>query len=150
MIEASRVFPHIYQGSAPQSSEAIIRGGFRAVVLCAMEYQPRFPTSVLQSIFCPLDDATLTRAEWEKAKGAAHRVASLVEQDKRVLVTCMQGRNRSGLVSAYAIHLLTGLPGDECVAHVQRHRIRPGGQRDALQNETFVTALKTLKALERV
>ncbi len=55
------------------------------------------------------------------------------------MVTCMAGINRSGLVSAVTLHMMTGRSGKDCVRHIQQ--CRPG----ALRNPRFVEWLSTLK-----
>lgn len=62
---------------------------------------------------------------------AAQRAAQLLSKGNKVLVTCMAGLNRSGMVAAMALHLHTGWSGEECVRHIQSQRSM------ALCNETF-------------
>ena len=66
----------------------------------------------------------MTDIDWTKAVNTAQRVARRVRRGRGVLVTCAQGRNRSGLVSCITLHLLTGMRGAEAVAHVKRMRGR--------------------------
>jgi protein-tyrosine phosphatase len=58
-------------------------------------------------------------------------VVDRVKAGRNVLVTCMAGQNRSGIVTAMALCKLTGASGQECVDHVSR--TRPF----ALNNRTF-------------
>jgi protein-tyrosine phosphatase len=138
-VEASKLTDLLYQGSLPASAQAVKRAGFDALVLCAREGQP--PDHALQGIpvlRCPLDDnGRLSERHWRRAHRCALTVARLVQQRRRVLVTCMQGRNRSGLVSGIALHLLTGHPGCDCARYIQVRRPT------ALTNEAFVAALCT-------
>jgi protein-tyrosine phosphatase len=137
-LDATHLAPHLYIGSVPPSAQAVTDAGFSTLVLCAAEIQPApaaFARSPLRLLRCPLiDDRTvpLPRADWKLAWRTAERVARRV---RRVLVTCAQGRNRSGLVAALAIHHLTTWDGRRCVEHVQALR------RDALTNPEFVRAL---------
>jgi len=141
-LDAHRLGPGFYQGSVPRSARAVRRAGFDTLVLCAGEIQPPAHALVpLQVIRCPLrDDPTvpLPSAAKRQAVRAAEQVVVRLRTGARVLVTCAQGVNRSGLVSAVSLHVLTGRPGRECVAHVQR--CRPG----ALRNPRFVEWLVTL------
>lgn len=127
----------LYQGSLPRSANHVVRGGFDLLVLCAREHPPSVSASrELPIIVCPLDDDhVLPERQWRRAAACAREVALAVDRGFRVLVTCAQGRNRSGLVSGIALHLLTGHNGCDCAKYIQRRR--PG----ALSNEAFVAAL---------
>jgi protein-tyrosine phosphatase len=65
------------------------------------------------------------------ANEAAKIVTRLVRDGKIVLVCCAQGRNRSGLITALAIHKLTGWDGKTCRRVIQERR------KDALMNLDF-------------
>lgn len=122
-------------------SESLAR--FDILVLCAEELQPssrHFPyTTVLR---CPLRDDPngLKKQQARMVIRTAQTVARAVRSGRRCLVTCNAGLNRSGLVTATALHLLTGYSGFECVSIVQERR--PG----ALFNEAFVDELYGLRA----
>lgn len=116
---------------------------FDILVLCAEELQPssqRFPYTTV--IRCPLRDTPegLTPQQGRLVIRTAQTVARAVRSRRRCLVTCNAGLNRSGLVTATALHLLTGYSGFDCVSIVQEHR--PG----ALFNEAFVDELYALRA----
>lgn len=138
MLDATRLASGLYQGSAPRSAQAVLAAGFGTLVLTAHEVQP--PEHVLmglEALRCPLaDDPTrpLTEAEWRAVKSCAEAVARRVRARQRVLVTCAQGRNRSGLVSALSLVLLGWRPAD-AVRHIQRTRSF------ALTNPRFVEAI---------
>jgi protein-tyrosine phosphatase len=143
MTKTSRIGPRLYQGSAPPTGKVLRALGWDVIVLCAEEYQPagkEFPG--LTVIHAPNDDADRapTAREWEIARSAAALSAIYVRDGKRVLVTCMAGRNRSGLVSALALRYLTGASGAECARRVQLAR------ENALSNPHFVRALSDLRA----
>lgn len=101
VVEASRIWKNLYQGSEPPVGKFVRYAGFDVLVLCAEEYQPepyRFPgVSVLH---VPLNDVPLPLAEEEAQKirrtGAA--IVKHLRLGKRVLVTCHAGLNRSGIV----------------------------------------------------
>jgi protein-tyrosine phosphatase len=142
-IDATELLPELYQGSAPPPGSPVAAWGFDALVLSAKEFQP--PAAAypgVQIIRARLDDSGLpmTSDEWRQALRAAEHAANVVLRGGRVLVTCVMGRNRSGLVSALAIYLLTGLPGTEIVREVKRRRP------EALSNQWFVGALERLPA----
>lgn len=137
-IDASRIVSRVYQGAAPPPGNQVRRCGFSLLVLCAEEYQP--PGELfdgVQVLHVPLDDAELSAAEWQRAAKGARAVCKHVMGKGRALVTCMAGRNRSGLVTAMTLRLLTGAKGDAIVDHIQRRRAH------ALTNRSFVQALKT-------
>ena len=139
-IDANRVGQRLYIGAYPPQGAAVRSAGFDVLVLCAMELQDgRFDGA--RVLRCPLDDADLTRDEWDRARFAARRVAAFVQEGSRCLVTCAQGRNRSGLVTALAVRELTGWPGTACVELVRQARTRA----EALTNPTFVAALRGLR-----
>lgn len=142
---------HVYQGSRPPPGPTVARLGFAMLVLCGMagEYdappvQSSYPGTVL--VHCPLDDAELTLEEFRRAQKAARLVAQHVRAGLGdVLVTCMQGRNRSGLVVVLALHMLTGHSGRSLVSLVrERRKTREG---PALANPSFASLLDTLPSV---
>ena len=113
------------------------------LVLAAEEHQPpasSFPG--VRVLYCPLDDNgfSIKPEEWQRAVRCSQKVADAVLQGKRVLVTCQQGINRSGLVTSLALWRLTGMAGGDVVAHVRAARPI------ALRNQGFVRALTMLPA----
>jgi protein-tyrosine phosphatase len=116
----------------------------RVLVLCAEEVQPRganFPgVHVIHAGFD--DDYSLSEEERTIAVRAAREVARHVRSGDKVLVTCQQGRNRSGLVAALAVHLLTGMSGKDAARFVQKRRRTIDGP--ALSNDYFVDLLSRL------
>jgi hypothetical protein len=134
----------ISQGDAASACEG--EGRFDVIVLCAEEFQP--PKGLIitgdktQIIYAPNDDASLTEEQIIVARAAAENVASAYLKEKRVLVTCMQGRNRSGLVVALAMHLIYGMNGDMAADIVRRKR--KGAP--ALTNPSFNEFLSKLAA----
>jgi protein-tyrosine phosphatase len=134
-IDATRVGSKLYMGSAPHNP-TIGAHGFHVVVLCAMEYQPdhrMFPG--VQVVRVPLDDCQITVDIANRGLQAAAHVAACVRGGKRVLVTCAQGRNRSGLVAGLAM-VLNGKPGEDAVRDIQL--VRP----HALTNTTYADFVK--------
>jgi hypothetical protein len=140
----SQIAPHLWQGSQPIEGDAVAKAGYRVLVLCADEYQPAMSRFIgLEDvIYAPNDDGFRPFSPLQKvtAQIAAGRVADYVRKGKNVLVTCMQGRNRSGLVSALTLHNLYGWGGTRCVHHVQSRRW------NALTNDEFVQYLRTIPA----
>ncbi len=142
-IDASRIIPGLYQGSRPNRGESLWLGGFDALVLCAEEYQPPardFPGLSVHHV--PLDDHkyVISDAEWLRIIGGAEFAMSNIHIGRRVLVTCQQGWNRSGIVNAVAVMLLTGCDAGQAVRHLRRKRP------DALANKSFARQLHVLPA----
>ena len=126
MLDATPIYRGLYQGGKPPGPASLLRAGFPRLVLCAREIQPAGEElRPLRYLRVPLqDDPTtpLSDRDWRRAMGAACSVARYVAAGERVLVTCAQGRNRSGLVTAIALHVLTRWPPDECIAFIRRRR----------------------------
>lgn len=143
MLNAHEIIPGLWQGAAPPEGSRLRDLGFSALVLCAKEHQPKarvFPG--VQTFHAPNDDdfsRPPTRDELRIALNAARQVAQIVRRRDTVLVTCWMGLNRSGLVSALALHLLTGHSGFTCIQDVRRARKR------ALRNPGFLEALLRLE-----
>lgn len=143
-IEASRIAPHLWQGSCPPEGNTLARAGFDKLVLCAEEHQPdseRFPGLPLLWR-CPLDDGKLDLGQLRRAFEAADSVARSLRRGERVLVTCAEGRNRSGLVVALALHRCFGVPGGVAARRVREHRRARRGP--ALSNPDFWALLHRL------
>ena len=105
------------QGSAPPIG---VRLPFDTVVLAAMEYQPDLPGHDV--LHAPLDDGPPpTQDERALIRRSAHEVARRVRAGQRVLVTCWQGRNRSGVIAGLALVEL-GVPGAQAAAKIRRTR----------------------------
>lgn len=153
VVDASRIVSGLYQGGRPPEGESLRRSGFDALVLAAKEHQPaatQFPG--IKVLHAPLDDSgtPMSSHEWKLALAAARRVTEAIARGERVLVTCQQGRNRSGLISAITLHLLTGADGSVCAERVRSRRQRglPQGIR-ALVNPYFNAALAGLQGRAR-
>lgn len=115
--------------------------GFHALVLCALpeEYKGLGRQSRLQPwggleeydglivLRAPLDDdpsklGQPSQAELWVAHDVAAQAATLITRGRRVLFTCMQGRNRSAFVAALTLARLTGRSGDDCAERVRSTR----------------------------
>lgn len=136
VTDAHRVWTRLWQGSMPRG-DALYQGGFDVVVLCAQEHQPRphhYPG--LQVVYAPMDDIEGARESAPSIALSANvaRVLARYHRDgKRILVTCAQGRNRSGLTSAFTLQAL-GYP-PVCSVELVR-----AARRNALTNRTFLRA----------
>lgn len=137
----TRMAPKLWQGGAPPEGMALRQAGFDVLVMAAGEHlrpPERFPG--VKVIHVELDDSgvPMKETEWQDAQATAQAVAHELRKGKRVLVTCWQGKNRSGLVTALTIWMMSDEPGAKIVEHIQR--TRPG----ALSNRWFVGALSAL------
>jgi protein-tyrosine phosphatase len=144
MMTTDQILPLLWQGSHPDEGGTLRRRGFHTVVLCAHEYQPGrhfFPG--VEVFYCPLadDGRPVSSSERTLVLNTAARVARRVESGRRVLVTCWQGRNRSGLITALATMMVTGCDGKRAVLWVQAHRPY------SLTNPAFVEFLDHLSLL---
>lgn len=153
MIDAHEIVPGLWQGSKPRPGSALGEAGFQVAVFCAREYQPSpvyFPG--VQVIHAPNDDIPiypLTPEDLKVAVQAATRVARHLAKGRKVLVTCLAGINRSGLVVALALHKAYGYSGRTCIEIVRSRRlIEDYGL--ALSNEHFVEALSKLSGEELI
>ena len=104
------------QGAAPPPGVEL---PFDVIVLAAMEYQPEMPG--FDVIHAPLDDAKPTPAERARIRAVAGEVAQQIRSGRRVLVTCRQGRNRSGVIAGLALVQL-GIPSVEAAWRIRRIR----------------------------
>jgi len=144
VIDATPLFEGLAVGSFPPPGHTVRRAGFDTLVLCAQELQPRgssYPG--VKVIHAPFDDTEDSGPALRVASAAARHVARHVSDGQVVLVTCAMGRNRSALVCALAIHLLTGCSGEEAARHVRSRRVDREGV-PALQNRTFRQMLALL------
>ncbi len=134
--EASVVVPNLFMGSR------VPPGRLRdvdLVVFCAEEYQP--PAELFPGVtvlHAPLNDdgSPMTALEKLVSLRASSVVARALARGQKVLVTCWQGRNRSGLVTALALRR-RGYPVDRAMGLVRRAR---GSY--ALSNQHFVRFLE--------
>lgn len=145
-VEATEIIPGLWMGSVPAWGRGVAQAGFDVLVLCAQEYQPRSPRfpGIRHLLHVPLDDADPTAHEIDLAMNAAVRLAELHREGHQILVTCMEGRNRSGLVAALTLHLCTKAEPRMCVWLIQEKRVGPSGM-PALTNQAFVRVLLELK-----
>lgn len=135
----------IWQGREPESpTNSVPVGDVGLLVLCYGEGVPRWSRFHNRGFLvheAPFDDdqRTLQAKDVPTATMAAQAVVEAVRKGTKVLVTCHQGLNRSGLVVGIALHELHGWSGADCVARVRERR--PG----ALFNLGFASYIESLK-----
>lgn len=160
MQHAQEIHPGLWQGSWPPPGDWLARKGFNTLVLCAEEYQPpRFvhpahaafgipgttaanPWPGVEVIYAPNDDDfdnAPPRETLRLALKAGRLVATRLGQRRKVLVTCNQGKNRSGLVSALALYFHLSISGKAATKIVQLRRDR------GLRNPKFCEMLASLR-----
>ena len=140
LIYTDRSGGKLFQGGNDSIPKAK-RLGIDTVVLAAYEHQPSLDPD-LDVIRVHMDDdypstqflPTFTRVVSE----VAGLVSDRVRTGRRVLVTCWQGRNRSGIVTAIALRKLTDMSGSAAI-HTLRRRRGPG----VLTNSAFAEIVKT-------
>lgn len=146
---SSRIAPKLWQGGYPQEGKTLKLRGIDVLVLAAEELQPedaldtrrKFPGVIV--ICAPLDDSrerSISRHEIKLAFDAAMQASYHLEKGRRVLVTCQQGLNRSGLITAITLCERYGISGDDAACRVKL--ARPG----ALFNVSFLKVLEKIPA----
>ena len=112
--------PWLAQGSVPPPN---VRGiPFDVIVLAAMEYQDiELPGYTV--IRVPLDDSGPPPSTLDRRliRHMAREIADRIRHRERCLVTCAQGRNRSGVLAGLALRDL-GLPGAEAARRIRLAR----------------------------
>jgi protein-tyrosine phosphatase len=143
LLDATQIYGGLYQGSKPPMGHVLQDAGFAAVVLCAAEYQPpdgAFPGIKVHRV--PFDDQSnrdLNREDLAPIIKAARFTVGVLKRNKKVLVTCWMGLNRSGLVSALSLHMLLGISGEKAAWIVQAKRP------NALRNPMFMAHLNRVQ-----
>jgi len=145
-VSASKIVEGLYVGSAPPPGD--YHDLFDVIVLVSDEYQPEEKAfrGVMRVRRFPFDDSRdPTNHDLQTAWTAAEAVARDLRRWRLVLVSCRIGRNRSALVAALAIYLLTGVSGEEAMQMVREARVDDTGTR-ALSNPAFRDLLVALPA----
>ncbi len=143
MSAASRIVDGLWVGAAPPPGD--YSKDWDVIVFTAEEYQPDaklFPNVRVRHF--PYDDSNRPSAkDLDTAWSAAEEVARYLREGRRVLVTCRMGRNRSALVAALAVYIVSGAPGREVCALVREKRVDQTGT-NALENRSFRELLRAL------
>lgn len=135
---AFRVSENLWIGSAPPIGW-VVSQHFDCLVLSAMEYLPGpscWPK--VETLTVPLNDdgSPMRREEMKDAVKTAGKVITWLREGKRVLVTCHQGRNRSGLICALALCKGQGMSPKRAV-----NTVRAARGPEALRNPYFLQFL---------
>jgi protein-tyrosine phosphatase len=141
----SEIVPRLFVGSKPALGP---HADIDTIVLAAEEYQPpaeAFPGA--EVIHAPLDDAPdrpMRPNEISMATHAAARVARRLRENRRVLVSCAAGLNRSALIAALAMHEVWGMGAEEIV-----ERLRQARGAWALSNPNFERLVRVVIDVRR-
>jgi protein-tyrosine phosphatase len=143
MSAASRIVDGLWVGGAPPPGD--YSRDWDVIVFTAEEYQPEaklFPK--VRVLHYPYDDANPpSQRDMDTAWTAAEEVANQLRARRRVLVTCRMGRNRSALVAALALYIVSPASGTDVCALVREKRIDQTGT-NALANRSFRELLRAL------
>lgn len=139
------IWDGLYQCGVPETSEDwdVVFGLSDIVVSLGMaeeDTKPDVPAGKMR-IRWSIDDGPLP--DMVKLDLLTETLASWVSDERRVLIHCAAGLNRSGLLSALTVRLLTGESGRVCVEHVRQRK--PG----SLINGTFNRYLNELPEPEQ-
>lgn len=107
------------QGSVPPPGVVL---PFDVIVLAAIEFQDvHLPGYEVLRV--PLDDSGPPPTDFEQKliRLGGHEIAKRVRAGKRVLVTCRQGRNRSGVLAGRALVEL-GTPCNHAIERIRKLR----------------------------
>lgn len=131
-----RIDTDFYVSGLPSVRVVETVGATALVTVC-----PRTPTPEVQALVpvryhLPLSDGK--RVPVEAATHAADVVLALLAGERTVLLHCVAGRNRSGLVAALVVRQRRNLTGQEAVDWVRDRRPR------GLANPAFETWLQHL------
>jgi len=149
-FDAHEIVPRLWMGSAPPFGRTLSRSGFNVLVLCAIEHQPssgNFPNVDVAYIDLDDDGNPIPREAFDKAIHLSRHLAHEIYRGKNVIVTCQQGRNRSGFITALTLMRLSGCDGRTAAKIVQARRASPFGP--ALTNRQFVAALRCISPAPR-
>lgn len=113
------------QGAFPDPPQSIF-SDFDILVLCAEEIQPRIVTPAGKFVFrLPFDDDIYRPVPAEAGRIFHQAAASLAQHlatGNRILVTCAQGRNRSGLITTLTMMYAYGMPASDAISIIRRRR----------------------------
>jgi len=141
-LDADEIVPRLWMGSAPPFGRTLARSGFGVLALCAVEHQPssgNFPNVDVAYIGLDDDGNPIPREDFDKAIRLSAHLSREIYRGENVIVTCQQGRNRSGFVAALTLMRLSGCDGRAATKIIQTRRASPFGP--ALTNRHFVAAL---------
>jgi protein-tyrosine phosphatase len=146
-IFAHEIHENLWMGSDPPIHSVYgakpLGTNFDTLVLCAAEYQPEKNLFQIEKVIhAPMYDLLIPISVKQKSTAikTAVKIANDLYDGKRVLVTCIAGRNRSGLVCALSLCFqLPDLSSKDIIEIIRKNR----GQ-EALSNPFFVEFLHSI------
>lgn len=143
MKNAHRIVRGLWMGAYPPEGRWLANHNFTMLVLVAEEHVPR--AILFRGIdvrLFPLDDGPIDLAWTNPLHAALRKIGATirreVERGGKVMVACNEGRNRSGLVVAFALRELGHDP-STVVEFIRRRRSVP----NVLMNHWFEEAIRT-------
>lgn len=146
---ADEVHPGLWVSAMPEPDWPLDRWGVSLVVSVSEHLPPqaarRFEwgargdahgQGAIVFIHWPFEDGPLP--DLGLAELVVMPIVQALHRGRRVLVHCQEGRNRSGLIAALAVHAATGASGAACVEQIRAARA------GMLTNRTFFDALVAL------
>lgn len=140
-FDASQIYGKLYIGSRPPLGARVAQAGFDVVVFAAEEHQPaewRMPG--VDVIYVPMQDipVLLSADQLRSVTVSGERIAHALSMNKKVLVSCRAGLNRSSLLAASALLQATDMPPLSVIRLIRQKR-----GAFALNNPAFVHAITT-------
>lgn len=138
-LDFDLVVENLYQGSAPPYGDVLAKLDFDTLVLCASENQEKDFYSNIEVLLFPTEDDIVEQnmlCDLPKWQQAAQIVVERINTGNKVLITCMAGLNRSGMVTAFTLRQITNWSRNKIVDHIQQCREM------ALCNKTFENFLR--------
>jgi rhodanese-related sulfurtransferase len=137
---AYEVVPGLYISGHPDDASDFLDRGVHTVIDLEGEIDTSAPDGEDASgktlyLYWPIEDGPLPHPP--TIRGIARFVSGVMDDDKKVLVHCRSGHNRSGMICARVL-IEQGMSPDDAIAIV-RERRRDG---QALTNEHFVEWLQ--------
>lgn len=128
LLDADEIIDKLWIGSRPPKGSILKLAGFDVLVMCAKEYQPKPPVDyypgIQKVVYAPFEDNKekgLSESDLKSAIAATDYVIKYLDENKKVLVTCLAGINRSSLVVALTMKL-KGLPSETVINTIRTKR----------------------------
>lgn len=124
-FEYSWIINNLAQGSFPGTAKTAF-DNFDVIVLCAEEHQPKWKVPNGKYLFkMPLDDDCYQQVPLEVGRivcEVAHAAGSYHVAGMRVLTSCHQGRNRSGITTALILMMFYGMDAKRAIDLIRSQR----------------------------
>lgn len=145
-------------GGFPNTPQDVSDNRFKLLVICAKERldflgDPSEEATAqaygCTTVHAPFDDDQVDSVVVEQVGRAVGKVVTALRRGSKVLVTCNQGRNRSGLVSALALlQISPKFSPNSVIKLIKDRRVAPSGK-EALTNPDFCELIQTWRPRRR-